>query len=61
MRFLTAATALAFAVGAVSMAQACPSMKSAESDQQQFVATDKAPKAPSTPIVIPEKAEKSEG
>ena len=61
MRFLTAATGLAFTVGAVSMAQACPSMKSAESDQQQFVATEKAPQAPSTPIVIPDKAEKSEG
>ncbi|MGI9500083.1 MAG: hypothetical protein ACR2P3_08595 [Geminicoccaceae bacterium] len=55
MRLLTLATALAFAAGAVSMAQACPSMKSAESEQQQIVSTDKAPKVPSTPIVIPEK------
>ena len=52
MRLLTLATALAFSVGAVSMAQACPSMKSADTGQQQIVATDKAP---STPIVIPEK------
>ncbi|NJO38777.1 MAG: hypothetical protein HC871_15700 [Rhizobiales bacterium] len=61
MRFLALATALAFSVGAVSMAQACP-MKDevAQSGQQQIVASDKA-KVPSTPIVIPEKAEKSEG
>ncbi|MGI9420629.1 MAG: hypothetical protein ACR2RA_22630 [Geminicoccaceae bacterium] len=58
MRFLALATALAFSVGAISMAQACPSMKTAETDQQQFVATDKAP---STPIIIPKKAEKTEG
>lgn len=60
MRLLTLATALAFSAGAVSIAQACPSMKSAASDEQQIVATDKAPQAPSTPIVIPEKP-KSEG
>ncbi len=60
MRFLALATALAFSAGAVSIAQACPAMKTAETDQQQFVSTDKATKAPSTPIVIPEK-EKSEG
>lgn len=52
MRFLTLAIALAFSVGAVSMAEACPGMKSADYGQQQIVATDKAP---STPIVIPEK------
>lgn len=56
MRFLALATALAFSVGAVSMAQACPSMKTAKSDEQQIVATEKAP---STPIVIPKKAEQS--
>lgn len=60
MRFLALATALAFSVGAVSMAQACPAMKSADTGDQQIVSNDKA-KAPSTPIVIPEKAEKSEG
>lgn len=60
MRLLTLATALAFSAGAVSIAQACPAMKTAGSDEQQIVATDKAPKAPSTPIVIPEKP-KSEG
>jgi hypothetical protein len=59
MRFLALATALAFSAGAVSMAQACPSMKTAKTDEQQVVATDKAPKAPSTPIVIPEKAKQS--
>ena len=61
MRFLAFATVLAFSAGAVSMAQACPMMQNAGSEEQQIVATDKAPKAPSTPIVIPEKAEKSEG
>lgn len=60
MRFLAIATALAFSVGAVSMAQACEYMKSAKKEQQ-IVATDKATKAPSTPIVIPEKADKSKG
>ena len=60
MRFLTLATALAFSVGAVSAASACPSMKTATSDEQQIVSTDKAPSAPRTPIVIPEKP-KSEG
>ncbi|MGI9510894.1 MAG: hypothetical protein ACR2QJ_16260 [Geminicoccaceae bacterium] len=55
MRLLTIATALAFSAGAISMANACPSMQSAQSDEQQIVATDKAPKAPSTPIIIPEK------
>ena len=60
MRLLTLATALAFSAGAVSVAQACPSMNTAASDEQQIVRTDKAPKAPSTPIVIPEK-QKSEG
>ena len=59
MRILALATALAFSVGAVSMAQACPSMKTAKTGAQQFVATDKAPKAPSTPVVIPKKAEQS--
>ncbi|MGI9507309.1 MAG: hypothetical protein ACR2RE_30065 [Geminicoccaceae bacterium] len=61
MRFLAFATALAFSVGAVSMAQACPAMKTAKSDEHQIVATDKAPQAPSTPIVIPKKSVKSEG
>ncbi len=60
MRMLSLAMALAFAVGSVSIAQACPSMKTADSKEQQVVSTDKAPKAPSTPIVIPEKA-KTEG
>lgn len=60
MRFLTLATALAFSAGAVSMAQACPSMKTADTQDQQIVATDKALQAPSTPIVIPEKP-KTEG
>lgn len=60
MRLLSLAMALAFIAGSVSIVQACPSMKSAASQEQQTVATDKAPKAPSTPIVIPEKA-KSEG
>jgi ethanolamine utilization microcompartment shell protein EutL len=60
MRFLAIATALAFSAGAVSMAQACPSMKTATTDHQQVVAADKATKAPSTPIVIPQK-QKSEG
>lgn len=61
MRFLAFATALAFSAGAVSMAQACPSMKSAKSGDQQIVATDKAPKTQSTPIMIPKTSEKSEG
>ncbi len=60
MRFLAFATALAFSAGAVSVAQACPSMKTAKSDEQQIVATDKSQKAPSTPIVIPKTSEKSE-
>lgn len=60
MRYLSLAMALAFTVGSISIAQACPSMKSAASQEQQIVAVDKAPKAPSTPIVIPKKA-KSEG
>lgn len=54
MRFLAVATALAFSVGAVSMAEACEYMKTAKTKaQQQVVATDKAP---STPVVIPKKA-----
>ena len=61
MRFLALATALTFSVGAISMAQACPSMKTAETSEQQIVATDKAPQTPSTPIIIPKKVEKSEG
>lgn len=61
MRFLALATVLAFSAGTVSMAQACEYMKTAKGKEQQVVATDKAPKAPSTPIVIPEKSEKSEG
>ncbi len=61
MRFLAFATVLAFSAGAVSMAEACPSMKSAQSGEQQIVATDKAPKTQSTPIVIPKKSQKSEG
>jgi hypothetical protein len=60
MRLLSLAMALAFAAGSVSIAQACPGMKSAASEEQQIVSTDKAPEAPSTPIVIPEK-KKSEG
>jgi hypothetical protein len=52
--------ALAFAAGSVSMAQACPSMTTAKSDQQQLASTDKAPKSQSTPIVIPSKTPKSE-
>lgn len=59
MRILAFATALAFSAGAVSLAQACPSMETAESDKKQIVASEKAPKAPSTPIVIPKKAEQS--
>ena len=47
MRLLAFATALAFSAGAVSVAQACPMMKTAESEEQQIVATDKATKAPS--------------
>ncbi|MGI9452745.1 MAG: hypothetical protein ACR2QH_19210 [Geminicoccaceae bacterium] len=54
MRLLTLAMALAFTVGSISIAQACPSMQNAASKEQQTVATDKAPK--STPIVIPQKA-----
>lgn len=61
MRFLAFATALAFSAGAVSMAQACPSMTTADSGEQKIVATDKAPKTQSTPIVIPKTSEKSEG
>ncbi len=61
MRFLVIATALVFSAGAVTVAQACPSMKSAKSGEQQIVATDKATKAPSTPIVIPKTSQKSEG
>ncbi|MGI9488379.1 MAG: hypothetical protein ACR2RF_21375 [Geminicoccaceae bacterium] len=61
MRFLAFATALVFSAGAVSMAQACPSMKSAKSGEQQIVATDKATKTQSTPIVIPKTSKKSEG
>lgn len=60
MRLLAIAAALAFSVGAVSTAHACAAMKSAQSGEQQIVATDKATKAPSTPIVIPEKSQKSE-
>lgn len=52
MRLLSLALAMAFTAGAVSMAQACPAMQNAGSSEQQIVATDKAP---STPIVIPEK------
>lgn len=59
MRSLSLAMALAFTVGSISIAQACPSMKSA-SKEQQIVAVEKAPKAESTPIVIPKKV-KSEG
>ncbi|MEM8952404.1 MAG: hypothetical protein AAGA21_20190 [Pseudomonadota bacterium] len=60
MRFLALATVLAFSAGAVSIAQACPSMKTAESGEQKIVAADKSQKAPSTPIVIPKTSEKSE-
>ncbi len=60
MRFLSLALALAFTAGTVSLAQACPHMQNADSKEQQIVATDKATKAPSTPIVIPEKVN-SEG
>lgn len=60
MRLLSLAMAMAFTIGSMSMAVACPSMKSAASEEQQIVATDKAPKVPSTPIVIPKKV-KSEG
>jgi len=60
MRLLALTTALAFSVGTVSIAQACPFMQTTKTDQQQIVATDKAPKAPSTPIVIPRK-EQSKG
>ena len=61
MRFLVIATVMAFSVGAVSVAQACSAMKTAKTDEHQIVATDKAPQAPSTPIVIPKTSEKSEG
>lgn|GEM_PF-7061637 len=61
MRFLAFATALAFTAGAVSVAQACPSMKTAKTDEHQIVATEKVPQAPSTPIVIPKTSKKSEG
>lgn len=60
MRLLSLAMALAFTAGSISMVQACPSMQNATSQEQQVVTTDKAPEAPSTPIVIP-KGEKSEG
>lgn len=60
MRLLSLAMALALTAGSISMAQACPSMKSAASTEQQVVAVDKAPKVQSTPIVIPKKV-KSEG
>ena len=61
MRFLVVISALAFSVSAVSVAQACTAMKTAKSDEHQIVATDKAPQAPNTPIVIPKKSDKSEG
>ncbi len=60
MRLLSLAMALAFTVGSISMAEACSSMKTAQSQEKQVAATDKSSKAPSTPIVIP-KSEKSEG
>ena len=60
MRLLSLVMAAAFTVGSISMVQACPAMKNASSQEKQIVATDKAPKAPSTPIVIPKKV-KSEG
>lgn len=59
MRLLSLAMALAFTVGSIAVVQACPSMKSA-AKEQQIVSTDKEQKAPSTPIVIPEKS-KAEG
>lgn len=52
MRYLTAALALAFALGAVSVAQACPDMFETASTPSQVASTDKG--APdSTKIRIP--------
>jgi hypothetical protein len=52
MRYLTAALALAFALGAVSVAQACPNMFETASTPSQVASTDKGAPA-STKIRIP--------
>jgi hypothetical protein len=51
MRYLTTALALAFAVGAVSVAQACPSNFETASNPAQIASDQSAP--PSTTIRIP--------
>jgi hypothetical protein len=53
MRYLTAALALAFAVGAVSVAQACPSKFETASTPSQVASTDNQGAPPSTKIRIP--------
>jgi hypothetical protein len=51
MRYLTAALALAFAVGTVSVAQACPSMMKTASTQ--IASSDGQTAPPSTKVRIP--------
>jgi len=52
MRYLTTALALAFAVGAVSAAQACPNNFETASNPSQIASTDQSA-PPSTTIRIP--------
>jgi len=53
MRYLTAALALAFAIGAVSVAQACPSKFETASTPSQVATADGKGAPPSTKIRIP--------
>jgi len=53
MRYLTAALALAFAIGAVSVAQACPSNFETASTPSQVATADGKGAPPSTKIRIP--------
>jgi hypothetical protein len=53
MRYLIAALTLAFAVGAVSMAQACPAMFETASTPSQVASADDQGAPPSTKIRIP--------
>ena len=53
MRYLTAALALAFALGAVSAAQACPDTFKTASTPSQVVSSDDQGAPPSTKARIP--------
>jgi hypothetical protein len=53
MRYLTAALALAFAVGAVSVAQACPNALETASNPSQVASTGDQGAPASTKIRIP--------